>query len=358
MNQLFENSYVRWADRQDAAQDHIVISSRVRLARNLAHLPFPHLLGSDTGNSTVQMVREAWEDESLGLSQYAYYPLQELSSLDQMILVEKHLVSPQFIEQITPWRVFLADQEGLLSVMVNEEDHIRMQCLLPGLQLQECYQLLDALDNRLESKLNYAFDENIGYLTACPTNVGTGIRASVMLHLPALQMAGQMNNVIKNIMQVGMTVRGLYGEGSQALGNIFQISNQVTLGQSEEDIYNYLHILVLQLVEQERNLRQSLHQQMKHEICNQVTRAYGLLQHAHMMGISEALGLLSDLRLGIDLGIISGVPADNIDSLIVAVSPAHLQKKAGTELTAVAQDCLRMEVIKEKLAENSGKEDR
>jgi protein arginine kinase len=358
VNSLFERDYVKWADRQGIDSDSIVISSRVRLARNLAHLPFPHMLNRENGSVSLQLVNSAWEDQEAGLDRYDYYMLQDLSPLEQMILMEKHLVSPQFLEQNTPWRAFLSDQIGSCSVMINEEDHIRMQCLLPGLQLQQCYELADGLDNCLESRLDYAFDENIGYLTACPTNVGTGIRASVMLHLPAIQMAGQMNHIVKNIMQVGMTVRGLYGEGSQALGNIFQVSNQVTLGQSEADIYNYLHMLTLQLVEQERSLRQRLYQKMQHEICNQVTRAYGLLRHAHMMGIAEALSLLSDLRFGVDLGVISGIASDRIDGLIVAVSPAHLQRKAGAELNAMAQDCLRMEIIKTRLTAGEHEEDR
>jgi protein arginine kinase len=347
MSKILTDSYVKWTDRSALNSDPIVISSRVRLARNLAHFPFPHLLDQEQGEESLQLIQDAWADSAPELTEQ--YRLAELPELDQMILMEKHLVSPQFIAQKAPWRAFISDADGACSVMVNEEDHLRLQCLLAGLQLQQCYEMANALDDHLERKLNYAFDENIGYLTACPTNAGTGIRASVMLHLPALQMAGQLNNVVKSIAQVGMTVRGLYGEGSQALGNIFQVSNQVTLGQSEADIYNYLYVLTLQLVEQERNLRQTLYKQVKHEICNRVGRAYGLLTRAHLMGMDEALSLLSDLRLGLDLGIVFDVAAEWIDGLIVAISPSHLQKKAGTELSAVEQDCLRMETIKARL---------
>ena len=350
MSALFEDSYVKWTDQQDVKLDGVVVSSRVRLARNLVNMPFPHMLNNETGENCLKLIQEAQKDSATDLADYQYYRMQDLSPLDRMILMEKHLLSPQFVEHVSPWQAFLSNENGSLSVMVNEEDHIRLQCLLPGLQLQTCFEMVNSLDDQMEEKLDYAFDERLGYLTACPTNVGTGIRASVMLHLPAIQQAGQINYVIKNVTQVGMAVRGLYGEGSEALGNLFQISNQVTLGQSEEDIYHYLHVLTLQLVEQEKNLRQSLYHQRKNELCNQIMRAYGLLKYAHMMDAKEALSLLSDLRLGVDLGIMPDVPADRISDLIVAIGAAHLQKQSSAAAGSNIQDILRAKIIRERLS--------
>lgn len=347
MDDLLNKDYVKWLDSQ-GSDSSIVISSRVRLARNLQGLPFPHLLNEEKGALGLSLIHSAWQKIKNG-TDLEWADLKDLNDIDKTILVEKHLLSPAYIQNSKPWQAFITNTDGARSVMLNEEDHLRLQCLLPGLQLGECLKQVLALDDLLEKELDYAFDERRGYLTSCPTNVGTGMRASVMLHLPAIQITGQLNSVIQNIAQLGMTVRGLYGEGSEASGNFYQVSNQVTLGQTEEDICNYLQMLTRQLVEQEKILRQNLQQKMKDQLEDRIKRAYGILKYAHMISSNEALALLSDLRLGIDMQYITGIQTRSLNELMVAISPAHLQKKAGKELGISQRDCLRAQIIKEKL---------
>lgn len=233
--------------------------------------------------------------------------------------------------------------------MINEEDHLRIQCFLPGLQLVECYHRAQALDDDLESQLEYAFDERRGYLTACPTNAGTGLRASVMLHLPAMQMTGQTNQILQNIGQLGMTVRGLYGEGTEVAGNFFQMSNQITMGQTEGEICTHLQAVTEQLVEQERLLRERLQLDLKYQLEDKIGRAFGILSHARIINSNEALALLSDVRLGIDMGILKGIKPFALNELVVAIRPAHLQKRAEREMDATERDVKRAEIIQEKL---------
>jgi protein arginine kinase len=273
MDDLLNKDYVKWLDSQ-GSDSSIVISSRVRLARNLQGLPFPHLLNEEKGALGLNLIHNAWQKIKNG-TDLEWADLKDLNDIDKTILVEKHLLSPAYIQNSKPWQAFITNTDGARSVMLNEEDHLRLQCLLPGLQLGECLKQVLALDDLLEKELDYAFDERRGYLTSCPTNVGTGMRASVMLHLPAIQITGQLNSVIQTIAQLGMTVRGLYGEGSEASGNFYHGSNQVTLGQTEEDICNYLQMLTRQLVEQEKILRQNLQQKMKDQLEDRINALTG-----------------------------------------------------------------------------------
>jgi protein arginine kinase len=273
----------------------------------------------------------------------------QLQSLDRHILAEKHLISPVHADSNSPLRAVLVNEDGALSAMINEEDHLRIQCMLPGLNLSDSYTRVRDLDNELEKNLDYAFDENWGYLTSCPTNVGTGMRASVMMHLPAIQMTGQVNQILQNISQLGLAVRGLYGEGSEAVGNFFQISNQITLGQTEEDICNYLHTITEQIVEQERVLREKLQKDMKYQLEDKIGRAFGILSNARIISSDEALTLFSAVRLGIDLRILKGISIFALNELMVAVRPGHLQKQAGQDMDTIERDIKRAEVIKEKL---------
>ena len=233
--------------------------------------------------------------------------------------------------------------------MINEEDHLRIQCLLSGLQLNQAYKYAQTVDDALEKLLDYAFSEKLGYLTACPTNVGTGLRASVMLHLPAMALTNQISSVVQSITQVGLTVRGMYGEGTEAAGNLYQLSNQVTLGQTEEDIINNLWVITVQLATQERNLRERLQKEIKYQIEDKVMRSYGLLTNARLLTSAEALSLLSDVRMGIEMGILSPVKREVLNQLIVAINPSHVQKAAGRELEPRERDIKRAEIIKEKL---------
>lgn len=346
---VLNSSYVKWMDSQEGDRD-IVVSSRVRLARNLRKIPFPHLLDQANGEECSQQIRDAWQKApGSALASMDMISFDQLQALDRQILAEKHLSSPMHAESTSPFRAILVNGDGSLSVMVNEEDHLRIQCLLPGLQLGECYSRVQELDDEFEQNLDYAFDENWGYLTSCPTNVGTGMRASVMLHLPAIQMTGQLNHILHNIGQLGLVVRGLYGEGSEAVGNFFQLSNQITLGQTEEDICNYLQTITEQIVEQERLLRERLQSDMKYQLEDKIGRAYGILSNARVITSDEALTLFSDVRLGVDMGILKGISIFSLNELMVDVRPAHLQKRTGQEMDAMERDIKRAEVIKKKL---------
>ncbi|HPF19961.1 MAG TPA: protein arginine kinase [Syntrophomonas sp.] len=340
---------VKWMESQEG-QDDIVISSRIRLARNVVDLPFPMRLDQKSGDECMQRVKAVCQEEMpAALNTVEYTSLAQLSILDRGILAEKHLISPGHAESDSPFGAILLNRDGSLATMVNEEDHLRIQCLLPGLQLAAGYEMAQQMDDFLESKLEYAFDERNGYLTSCPTNVGTGLRASVMLHLPAMQMTGQTGQILQTIGQLGMTVRGLYGEGTQATGNYFQMSNQITMGQSEEEICNHLQAVTEQIVEQEHLLRERLKIDLKYQLEDKIGRALGILNHARIINSTEALALLSDLRLGIDLGIVSGIQLNALNQLIVSIRPAHLQKCFAQELDPLQRDIKRAEIIQDKI---------
>ncbi len=349
IKEIIYKESVKWMD-VEKEQENIVISSRIRLARNIKELPFPHRLDQNTGEKCIKMISDVrLKNPASLLGSMEMETFDHLDILDRQMLVEKHLISPIHAESSDAARGILLSQEGSLAIMLNEEDHLRIQCLLPGFQLAECYTQAQQIDDELEAKLEYAFDERNGYLTSCPTNIGTGLRASVMLHLPALQMTGQSNQILQNIGQLGMTVRGLYGEGTEAAGNFFQMSNQITMGQTEEEIYNHLQAVTEQLVEQERILRERLQIDLKYQLEDKIGRAYGVLSHARLINSNEALGLLSDVRLGLDLGILKGIKPFALNELVIAIRPAHLQKRAEKEMDAMERDIKRAEVIQEKL---------
>ncbi len=351
--ELFTKNDVYWMKADEGAESDIVISSRIRLARNLKKVPFPHLLNPETGAKCLEKIRGAWSswDKDKAID-FAMATLNEIQPIDRQILVEKHLISPNLGNQDADFQGIIINEKGSISIMINEEDHLRTQCLLPGLNISECYEIANQYDDEMEKWLDYAFDLRRGYLTACPTNVGTGMRASVMLHLPAIVMSGQIQPIFQNLGQLGMTVRGLYGEGTEARGNFFQLSNQVTMGQNEKEIINNLALITAQIIEQERLTRTKLLKDMPHQLEDNVGRAYGILTNAAVMTSKEALVLLSNLRLGIDMGIISSVLPGTVNELMVAIRPAHLQKKAGIEMDPLKRDVYRAKVIKEQLQQN------
>lgn len=345
MNTILNRPVIRWMEA-DGPDGDVVISSRVRLARNLAMLPFPHLLRNDkNARAVIDKIRKAVAD----IPGFSFTLCSELSPLERQILVEKHLISPEHAQNDSSLSGVVTDDTGSICIMVNEEDHLRIQCLLSGLQLNQAYKYADDIDNRLEQVLEYAFDEKRGYITACPTNVGTGMRASVMLHLPAVAMTNQQGNIFGSIAQLGLTVRGLYGEGTEALGNLYQISNQITLGQTEEDIINNLWSITLHIVRQERMIREKLKKEMQYQIEDRLWRSYGVMTNARMINSQEALALLSDVRLGVDMGILPSIPARVLNELMVAIRPAHLQRSFGREMNSLERDLARAEIIKERL---------
>src|SRR5690625_4427780 len=330
----------------------VVLGSRIRLARNVAHIPFPAVASQEQLASVRAEIEDAM-GRAPGLARLECVPMETLSPLERQLLVERHLISPRHAEEIRQRAVALRDDEAV-SVMVNEEDHVRIQVLMPGLQLPEALELADEIDNALDERVSYAFEERRGFLTACPTNVGTGLRASAMVHLPALATTNQMHRIVAAVGKFGLVVRGLYGEGTEASGNIFQFSNQVTLGHPESEIVQHLINVTRQVIDQEREARQTLLRRSKVRLEDRVMRAYGTLAHARVLSSAEALQLLSDVRLGIDTGLIDGLPPQILQELLVMIRPAHLQKRTGQDLGPDARDELRATLVRERLVTEKG----
>ncbi|MDP4159385.1 MAG: protein arginine kinase [Bacillota bacterium] len=326
----------------------VVISSRVRLARNLEDFPFPHVLNSEGAAQVEQKVSQVLLNIQIEGEQLEYISLTDLNNIEHQVLIEKHLISPSLGGSKGARGVALANDHRY-AVMVNEEDHIRVQVLLPGNQLLETHRLATELDDALEAKLDFAYRESQGYLTACPTNVGTGLRASVMVHLPGLVMMKQVQQVLGALAQLGLAVRGLYGEGSQAFGHIFQVSNQITLGKSEEDILTHLEAVTGQIIEHELQARELLRRQIPMQLEDKVWRARGTLQNARIISSEDAMHLLSHDRLGTDMGLLPKIK-DGFASLIVDTRPGCLQYILDRELNTSQRDVERAKMIRERTA--------
>ncbi len=334
--------------RRSGPYHPIVMSSRVRLARNIKDAPFPGWAKKPDRIRVLETIRPAVE--SLPAMTGAFSDtMDNLSTLDKQILVERHLISREHATKGAGSGVVLTRDESI-CVMINEEDHLRMQALKPGFQLKQVWLMIDQIDTELEKKLDYAFSPMLGYLTACPTNVGTGIRVSAMLHLPGLVLAEQINAVIQSVARLGLAVRGLYGEGTEALGNVFQVSNQMTLGESELTILERLEKVVTQLIEHEQNARELLLEKKPKMVYNHVGRAYGILTNAHSISSKETLNLLSLLRLGLDLGLFPGADKSLVDELFILIQPAHLQQQFGEKLAPEERDELRADLLRQRLA--------
>ncbi|MFT9850418.1 protein arginine kinase [Aneurinibacillus sp. REN35] len=345
---FISNAVSEWMNG-DGADADIAISSRVRLARNLCDHPFPLLATDSQLEQILEQVEKAMEDEAFATNErFEMIRMDALTNLQRRVLMEKHLISPNLLSDSRKGAVILSENEAI-SIMVNEEDHLRIQCLFSGLQLREAWETADRIDDSFERHVNFAFDERRGFLTSCPTNAGTGIRASVMLHLPGLVMTQQINHILSAINQLGLVVRGLYGEGSEAVGNLFQVSNQVTLGQSEEEIIENLTSVTRQIIERERAARHNLLQNHRLQLENRVCRSYGILTNARIIESKEAAERLSDVRLGIDLEIIRSVPLSVMNELMVMTQPGFLQQYAGQQLTADSRDERRARLIRERL---------
>lgn len=339
--------------RVKGPQSDVVFSSRIRVARNLAGFPFPMLSTASQAEEVVKQVEQAYKQDQ---AKYSFLNgaelirMKDLSELEKRVLVEKHLISPMLAEESRYGAVLLNNDESV-SIMINEEDHIRIQVLFPGLQLKQAWELADQIDDWLESHLTFAFDEQqYGYLTSCPTNVGSGIRASAMVHLPALAMTQQLNRLLPAITQVGLAVRGIYGEGSETLGQLYQVSNQVTMGLTEKEILQNLQGVVRQMIEHEHRARRRLQEVSMIQLEDRVHRSYGILAHSRIIDSKEAMNRLSDVRLGIDLGLIHGVSANVMNELMVMTQPAFLQQYAGQRLNAEQRDSRRARLIRERLA--------
>lgn len=330
----------------DGPHSSVVISSRIRLARNLGDYPFPGRASAAQLDEVEQKVRRWWNNGGIkSLGQTSYLSVKDLPQSERMSLVDKHLISPNLARQ--GYGAVLLNDAGSISVMVNEEDHFRIQTLLSGLQLAEAWRLADQVDDLFDAGFRYAWSAETGFLTCCPTNVGTGLRASVMLHLPGLVLSGQLAVVLGTISKLGITVRGLYGEGTEAQGNIYQISNQTTLGQSEEEIIEALNRITLQVVRQELDVRKKLLENDTLALNDKVWRAYGILANARVITSSEAMELISYLRLGVDLDLLPQLRPRILQELLVFTRPGYLQKIFDRDLSARERDSKRAELIRE-----------
>ncbi|MDK2800823.1 MAG: protein arginine kinase [Clostridiales bacterium] len=337
-----------WYIDQGPERD-VIISSRIRLARNFKDFPFPTRMNREQGEQVIKKSKEAiLENITLTSQSFEFIPMNSLSVIDRQVMVEKHLVSPEMLQNVHSRGVFLNKAENI-SIMVNEEDHLRIQCLFTGMQLDEAWDSANKLDNVLEEKIAYAYSEDYGYLTSCPTNVGTGMRASVMIHLPALAITGYLNSLLSAVSKLGIAVRGLYGEGTEARGNVFQISNQITMGISEEETLENLKGIVKQIIDQERMARNKLLQESRLRLEDKLYRSYGIFKNARVMSSEEFMKLFSDVRLGINMGIIKDVSLETLNTLMIATQPANIMQRFGSNLSPEERDVKRAELIREKV---------
>jgi len=326
----------------------IVVSSRIRLARNITDFPFMSKVSPGQRGELEQLLR----GKILSIDvprELLYLGLAELPGVDRLFLVERHLISREHASGEGERGVAFDEAESL-SIMTNEEDHLRMQSIRSGFELEQTWQALDHVDTMLEKELNYAFHSRFGYLTACPTNVGTGMRVSVMLHLPALVSTRHLDKVVNAVAKINLVVRGLYGEGTEASGDFYQISNQVTLGKAETDIIDSVLNAIPRVITYERKARETLMAENRKQIEDRVWRAYGILKVARSISSEETLHLISQVRMGVHLGILKNVDLKTVNELFVLTLPAHLQKLAGREIEPEERNVERADFVRRKLA--------
>jgi protein arginine kinase len=334
--------------KAEGPNSKIVMSSRVRLARNIRDHPFPGWAKKVERQKLLDVIQPVVE----ALPEMAEHfgdSMDNISAIHKQVLVERHLISREHAAKNVGSGVVINDRETI-SVMVNEEDHLRMQAIKSGLQLKSIFKIIDRVDTELEEHLEFAFSPKLGYLTACPTNVGTGMRGSAMLHLPGMVLSDQINQVVQAVNKLGLAVRGLYGEGTEALGNVFQVSNQTTLGEKEMEVVERLNKVILQIIEHEENARITLLEKKPKLVYDQIGRAYGILTNAHTISSKEALNLLSLVRMGVDLEIFPATARVTVDEMFILSQPAHVQRVAARKLTAEERDILRAELIRAQLA--------
>lgn len=332
----------------------IVISSRIRLARNLADYPFI----TRASQADRQQIEQLLRGVVLGIgesSELMYLDLESTKGLDRQFLVERHLISRELAETQGSRGVAI-DRDEKFSIMVNEEDHLRIQVMHSGLDLEAAWTQIDRLDNFIEANVTYAFHETLGYLTACPTNVGTGMRVSVMLHLPALVITRQIEKVFRSLQKISLAVRGLYGEGSQAMGDFYQISNQITLGRNETELIKQVADIVPVIIEYERQAREFLVKESHENLHDRVSRAYGILRTAQTISSEETMHLLSSVRMGVNLGLIENLEIPKINQLFIHTQPAHLQKISGMELEQADRNIERARYLRRHLSRDDDKD--
>ena len=330
----------------------VVISSRIRLARNIKGLAFPPAAAAEIFQETASLVNLALQRSGALGPGSMHWRIDDLDELSREILFERRLVSRELLCGGSEQAVHVSADEKL-SVMVNEEDHLRMQVVLPGYQLHKAWQMVSCLDDQLSCELDFAYDSDLGYLTACPSNVGTGMRISVMMHLPALSMAGHIKQLERGLAKLGLTMRGMFGENSENVGGCYQISNQSTLGESESDILERLARLIDQVIEHELNIRLKLLEQERSRLLDMIGRSFGVLRYSYILSAQEAFNSLSGVRLGVDMNMFNSLDMQVVNELFTAVSPGHLQHKAGRLLNENEQDAFRAQIVRERLKQNS-----
>lgn len=338
--------------RGSGPESDIVISSRIRLARNLAEFPFIRRCNEQDRAAIERMVHERLLQVP-GWEELLYVDVNALTNVDRQFLVERQLISRELADGAGARGVAIDTQETF-SVMINEEDHLRIQVMHSGLDLQSAWEQINRLDDQIEERLSYAFYDKLGYLTACPTNVGTGMRVSVMLHLPALVITRQIDKVFRSLQKISLAVRGLYGEGSQAMGDFYQISNQITLGRNEPQLVKEVSEVVPVIIEYERRAREFLVKESQTDLHDRVSRAYGTLCTAQTISSEETMHLLSSVRMGVNLGLIDDLAIPTINQLFIHTQPAHLQKLRGTELDTADRNIERAHYLQHHLRKRTG----
>ena len=333
----------------------IVVSSRIRLARNLAQFPFPVRCDDAARGEIVRLLRDRLTDLD-DLPPLYWFDVNGMSELDRQFLVERQLISRELADGRGARGVCLSREENV-SVMVMEEDHLRIQVLHSGFALEESWAQMNRVDDAVESLVTFAFNEQFGYLTACPTNAGTGIRVSVMLHLPALVLTKEIQKVFQALQKISLAVRGLYGEGSQAMGDFYQISNQVTLGKSEEQLLANIKDVVPNIIAYERRVRNTLVKENRRSLHDQVGRAYGILRNAQTISSEETMHLLSSVRMGINLGLIDEIEIPSVNELFIHTQPAHLQKIRSAKLPTAERNVARAAYLRQRLAIENGSDE-
>lgn len=325
----------------------IVVSSRIRLARNLAKFPFASRADEATQAEIETLLRNRVAELPIRTN-LNYFCVESLESIDRQFLVERQLISRELSDSNGSRGVCISDEENV-SLMINEEDHLRIQVLHSGFALDECWQEIDRLDDLLEEEVTYAFSEQLGYLTACPTNCGTGIRVSVMLHLPALMLSKEIQKVFQALQKISLAVRGLYGEGSQAMGDFYQISNQTTLGKSEKQLIADLQDVVPNIINYERRVRDALVKDNREGLHDKISRDYGILRSAQTISSQETMDLLSSVRLGVNLGLIDELEIPTVNELFIHTQPAHLQKLQNVPLESAERNVARARFLRKRL---------
>lgn len=338
----------KWYD-DDKIDEGVVLSSRIRLARNIKKYPFSRIIENGVSEKLISEIKYIMMERTPLKDQISFLDIDKHSAPEKYSLLEKHILSGELLKSERPAGILLFNDESV-CILINEEDHLRIQSIFPGHDINNAFSLADKIDDLIEENVEYAFDKDYGYLTSCPTNTGTGLRASFMIHIPVIEMTGQLRNVIEAIGKFGMTLRGIYGEGSEPMGSIYQISNQITLGKSEEEIIYNLEKVTAFIIDQETKLREELMSSNKYELIDKIYRSYGVLAHCKRITKKEAMELLSLIRLGYITNILDMKrPKQNIYSIMMNIQPGNLQKNVNRPLDESERDIERAKFINEAL---------